>query len=98
MTKPEEYLDAVRDAAKTIREEVVSMIWSREEHKDLFWAGFIAGAVAGGMLGLLLATDVGRETRRRIGHVAAGLKDRINGKTRISSDEEQSRVDAESPI
>ena len=74
------------------------MIWSREEHKDLFWAGFIAGAIAGGALGLLLVSDAGRETRRRIGHVAAGLKERINGKTRAGSDEEQSRVDSESPI
>ena len=74
------------------------MIWSREEHKDLFWAGFIAGAVVGGVLGILLASDAGRETRRRISHIAAGVKGRINGKTRVGTDEEGAPTDVESPI
>ncbi len=74
------------------------MIWSREEHKDLFWAGFIAGAVVGGVLGILLASDAGRETRRRISHIASGVKGRINGKTRVGADEEGAPTDVESPI
>ena len=96
MTNLEKYLDEVGYTAKNIGEEVASMIWSREEHRDLFWAGFIAGAVTGGMLGIRLAADAGREARRRINHVAAGVKDRISGTT--SSDEKQSQVDVESPI
>jgi uncharacterized protein YcfJ len=88
----------VRCAAKNIGEEVASMIWGREEHKDLFWAGFIAGAVTGGVLGSLLASDVAREARTRVGYVATGVRDRISGTTRVSSDEKQSQVDVESPI
>lgn len=94
----EKRLSAAGLAAKNFGEEVASMIWSREEHKDLFWAGFIAGAVVGGVLGILLASDAGRETRQRISHLASGVKDRINGKPRLGPEEEGARADVESPI
>lgn len=94
----EKHLGAAGQAARNLGEEVASMIWSREEHKDLFWAGFIAGVTVGGVLGILLASDAGRETRRRISHLASGVKDRINGKPRLAQEEEGARADAESPI
>jgi hypothetical protein len=96
----------------TLKKEVASMIWSRDEHKDLFWAGFIAGAAAGGLLGILLATDSGRGARDQLGRVTADLKDHIEGqfRTRVSKENpqpgndqskvtpEQPQIDADNPI
>ena len=81
------------------------MIWGREEHKKLFWAGFVAGAVSGCLLGLLLASDAALETRKRIAQVGGSLRGRIDGKPKTRTHYEVRRgepnpaqVDAENPI
>jgi len=99
MTNLTRALDAAGMTAKQLREEVASMIWSREEHKDLFWAGFLAGAVVGGVLGILLASDTGRETRRKIGHLAVGVKGRLTGSAAVPQEETEGQpADSESPL
>ena len=61
------------------------MVWSREEHKDLFWAGFLAGAVVGGTIGVFLASEAGRRAYERLEDSVQDLQTRFNG--RITHDE-----------
>ena len=42
-----------------------------------FLYGIAAGAIAGGVIGLLLAPKAGRETRHEIAEAAAKLRDKI---------------------
>jgi uncharacterized protein YcfJ len=99
MINLKDLLDTAGTTADQLREEVASMIWSREEHKDLFWAGFLAGAVVGGVIGILLASDTGREARRRIGGLAAGVKGRLACGAAAPQEETGSQPsDSESPL
>ena len=56
------------------------MLWSREEHKDLFWAGFLAGAVVGGTVGVFLASEAGRKAYGRLEDSVQDLQTRFNGR------------------
>lgn len=57
------------------------MIWQQQEkHKDLFWAGFLAGAFVGGTLGVLILSEVGQQARKRIELAADQVRSRFNGR------------------
>ncbi|MCZ6632526.1 MAG: YtxH domain-containing protein [bacterium] len=73
-------------------------------HRDLFWAGFLTGMIAGGTLGVLLGSEVGRKTRKRMETAAREVRSRLNGASppeeaqvstvQQTSDEEQNIQDA----
>ena len=56
------------------------MLWSREEHKDLFWAGFLAGAVVGATVGVFLASEAGRKAYEQLEDSVQDLQTRFNGR------------------
>ncbi len=56
------------------------MILRREEKRDLFWAGFVTGAVVGGALGIMLASEIGRDAYRQMEVALQDVRKRLNGK------------------
>ena len=56
------------------------MILRREEKRDLFWAGFVTGAVVGGALGVMLASEIGRNAYRQVEVALQDARNRLNGK------------------
>ena len=71
------------------------MFWSRQEHKDLFWAGFLAGTIVGGTVGMLLASEVGRGTRKRLELAAQQVRSRFNGSADPDPEEAQEAAQPE---
>ena len=69
------------------------MLWSREEHKDLFWAGFFAGVVVGGTVGVFLASEAGRKAYERLEDSVQDLQTRFNGRMAADSEPEEEHVD-----
>ena len=57
-------------------------MWRRQEvHRDFFWIGLVAGVALGGLaiLGFLLKTEAGRNTRTRLGEAVQRVRSRFNG-------------------
>ena len=60
--------------------EAWEMTWHREERKDLFWSGFLAGAILGGAVGVLLLSESGRRARKQLELAADQVRGRFNGR------------------
>jgi len=66
------------------------MIWQRQEkNRDLFWAGFLTGAFVGGTLGILILSEVGQQTRKRIERAADQVRSRFNGRPESGEPEKE---------
>ena len=84
---------------KNIRKkEVTDMFLKKEVHRDFFWAGLFAGALAGGLLAVLLATDSRRQIQKGISQATSGVKGFIHGKMERDSNGNPAPVEAENPI
>ena len=75
-------------------------MWRRQEvHRDFFWIGVVAGfAIVGlGAVGFLLGTEMGRNTRTRLGQAVQRVRSRINGATESngSTESQKSSTEAE---
>ncbi len=75
-------------------------MWRRQEvHRDFFWIGVVAGfAIVGlGAVGFLLGTEMGRNTRTRLGQAVQNVRSRINGaaKSKSSTESQESSAEAE---
>ena len=60
------------------------VMWRRQEvQRDFFWAGVVAGLAIFGLaiVGFLLGTEMGRNTRTRLGQTYQRVRSRINGST-----------------
>ncbi|MDA0746744.1 MAG: YtxH domain-containing protein [bacterium] len=56
------------------------MYRNQEEHREFFWTGFFAGAVLGGTLGVLFASEAGKRAYRQLETTVQDLQSRFNGK------------------
>ena len=57
-------------------------MWRRQEtNRDFFWIGVVVGLAAVGLavVGFLLGTEMGRNTRTRLGQTVQRVRSRING-------------------
>ena len=57
-------------------------MWRKQEvHRDFFWIGVVAGLAIVGLVvvGFLLGTEMGRNTRTRLGKTVQRVRSRING-------------------
>jgi len=54
-------------------------MWRREVHRDFLWVGLLVGFAIGGMVGLLLGSELGRGTRGRLEQAAKRVRSRFNG-------------------
>ena len=55
------------------------MRYRREPESDHFWSGFVFGAVVGGALGVMLATELGRTARGKLETAVIDVRGRLNG-------------------
>ena len=74
------------------------MFLKKEVHRDFFWAGMFAGALAGGLLAVLLATDRRQQIQKGISQATSGVKGFIQGKMERDSNGNPAPVEAENPI
>ena len=61
-------------------------MWRRQEaNRDFFWIGVVVGLATIGLavVGFLLGTEMGRNTRTRLGQTVQRVRSRINGFGRI---------------
>lgn len=60
----------------------------RQSHQssDHFWAGFLTGALAGGVVGVIFGTEVGRGARERLETALSDVRGRWNGHSGASPD------------
>lgn len=72
------------------------MIYRREPVSDHFWSGFTVGAVIGGALGVMLATELGRSARERLEMAVVDVRSRLNGASE-TPDLEVEEAEEESP-
>ncbi len=75
-------------------------MWRRQEvHRDFFWIGVVAGfaIVSLAAVGFLLGTEMGRNTRTRLGQAVQRVRSRINGATESngSTESQKSSTEAE---
>ncbi len=76
-------------------------MWRRQEvHRDFFWIGVVAGfAIVGlAVVGFLLGTEMGRNTRTRLGQTVQRVRSRINGKSKSNGSTESQESPAEEYI
>lgn len=67
------------------------------ESDDRFWAGFLTGAIAGGVVGLIFGTEVGRGARERLETALGDVRGRWNGHSGTSPDLEVKPPSEEQP-
>jgi hypothetical protein len=56
------------------------MLRREEAPNNLFWTGFLAGAAIGGVLGGLLASELGKRALAHVEEAAKDLQGRYNGR------------------
>ena len=76
-------------------------MWRRQEtNRDFFWIGVVVGLAAIGLavLGFLLGTEMGRNTRTRLGQTVQRVRSRINGSAESNGSTESQESPAEEYI
>ena len=76
-------------------------MWRRQEaNRDFFWIGVVVGLVAVGLavVGFLLGTEMGRNTRTRLGQTVQRVRSRINGSAESNGSTESQESPAEEYI
>ena len=73
-------------------------MWRKQEvHRDFFWIGVVAGLAVFGLVvvGFLLGTEMGRNTRTRLGKTVQRVRSRINGTAKTDGSAESQASPAE---
>ena len=55
------------------------MRYRREPTTDHFWSGFVVGAARGGVVGVVLATELGRRAHERLETAVVDVRSRLTG-------------------
>ncbi len=76
-------------------------MWRRQEtNRDFFWIGVVVGLAAIGLavVGFLLGTEMGRNTRTRLGQTVQRVRSRIDGSAESNGSTESRESPAEEYI
>ena len=71
------------------------MILTRQEHKDLFWAGFVTGVIVGGAAVAFLTSGTGRRAYLQLESTADDVRRRLD---RRAKPEAQPAFEQQGPI